>query len=280
MLNLNQARLSYDEKGDFRNSGFAEYSPAYIINNEYVYDVLQYMKPTENTRVLTVTGSGDQPLLYGAMGAKTIDTFDISYCAKVMYDIKNAAIRSKMSYVDLTELLSCLQVMPKRASDVLDEFKLSNKIPSDTMRFIRAMYGCKIFRRTGNIYSGCLPSADVYKDMITHVNDARFIWSDLQDLQQHLNTQYDQIYLSNILSYNTRYGYVTALMKNLKPFIAPHGKVMLHAEFALNKNDTIATIMNGINSRVASWGKIEYINKVYKKSTGASLYAYILQRQK
>ena len=171
MFDLKKSRSAYDEKGDFRSNGFAEYSPAYVINNEIAYEVLKLLSPIKGARVLTVAGSGDQPLFYSAMGASVIDTFDISYCAKVIMDIKNTAIRAKMSYNDfVVDLLGCLQGMPDKTSDVLRCFRLTDKMPADTMCFINGMYGCKILRRLGNGWSRCLPKMEMYSLMNGIIN--------------------------------------------------------------------------------------------------------------
>ena len=282
MFDLKKSRSAYDEKGDFRSNGFAEYSPAYVINNEIAYEVLKLLSPIKGARVLTVAGSGDQPLFYSAMGASVIDTFDISYCAKVIMDIKNTAIRAKMSYNDFViDLLGCLQGMPDKTSDVLRCFRLTDKMPADTMCFINGMYGCKILRRLGNGWSRCLPKMEMYENAKSHLIENRFIWSDLQNIHTHLKMQYDQIYLSNILSYNNDYKFVVNTVRALRPFVAPYGQIMLHTEYASGIDFQISSIMTRLKDKVSPWANIKYVNAQSTMSkSGSSVRAYILERQR
>jgi hypothetical protein len=241
------------------------------------------MNPIENARVLTVVGSGDQPLFYAAHGASVVDTFDISYCANVIHEIKKTAIRANMKYDDYVgTLLMLLQSMPDKTSNVLSYMKLSNVVHPDIMRFVNAMYGCKIFRdATDNGFGKCLPTRDVYDAMRKNQTGGNFYWTDLQQLHIHLDKKYDQIYLSNILSYNQDDDYVMPLLKNLKPFIARHGQIMLHTEYASGASTRLEEMINNITKKVAPWATVEFIKDTYNhRKPDTALRTYILQRQK
>ena len=66
---------------------FSQFSLAYIATNENIrYEI--GLTETNKKSILTIAGSGDQPIFYSLNGAKDIDTFDISFCSKVIMDIK------------------------------------------------------------------------------------------------------------------------------------------------------------------------------------------------
>ena len=112
MININEARSKYNlQSGQYLGESqdkFATYSHAYVTSNENLPMIMSEMRPCNKT-VLTVAGSGDQPMFFMLYGASLVDTFDLSYCAKVMMDIKTAAIQSgnRAEYVDfLTKMLN------------------------------------------------------------------------------------------------------------------------------------------------------------------------------
>ena len=80
-----------------RKGVFSQYSRAYVITNEDLRYSLQFM-PKETNRALTVAASGDHPLFCSLYGAKYVDTFDISYNAKCVMDIKVAALRNNFDF--------------------------------------------------------------------------------------------------------------------------------------------------------------------------------------
>ena len=122
ILNADNARAEYikSDNGDsFHNSllGFSHYSPSYVLTNE---DIRWVSGLTQNKgpRVLTVAASGDHPMFYAMRGATNIDTFDISFCAKVAMDIKTAAIQ-KLSRDEYVQLLNDMHQAQRIAGQVL-----------------------------------------------------------------------------------------------------------------------------------------------------------------
>ena len=121
ILNADNARAEYikSDNGDsFHNSllGFSHYSPSYVLTNE---DIRWVSGLTQNKgpRVLTVAASGDHPMFYAMRGATNIDTFDISFCAKVAMDIKTAAIQ-KLSRDEYVQLLNDMHQAQRIWSDI------------------------------------------------------------------------------------------------------------------------------------------------------------------
>ena len=231
MININEARSKYNlQSGQYLGESqdkFATYSHAYVTSNENLPMIMSEMRPCNKT-VLTVAGSGDQPMFFMLYGASLVDTFDLSYCAKVMMDIKTAAIQSgnRAEYVDfLTKMLnsSC------QIENLALYNKCKDKCPAETQRFVENMRGCKICR-PDPIYFENVPSDDEFVKLKKLINKPfDFIWSDLQNLSGKLNRTYDQIYLSNILEYNCNYDSVYNVITNMLPRLNNKGQIMLYA---------------------------------------------------
>lgn len=62
-------------------SYFSEYSPAYVVTNENLRTIKDFM-PQNCNRALTVAWSGDHPLFCSLYGAKYVDTFDVTINAE------------------------------------------------------------------------------------------------------------------------------------------------------------------------------------------------------
>ena len=72
---------------------FGRFSPAYTVSNEHLSEAMAVLKP-KGKSVLTVAASGDQAFYYKIYGASHVDTFDISYCAKIIMNVKTAAVQN------------------------------------------------------------------------------------------------------------------------------------------------------------------------------------------
>ena len=75
------------------DNNFGRFSPTYTVSNEYLSEAMEILKPRGKS-VLTVAVSGDQAFFYKINGASHVDTFDISYCAQVMMNVKTAAVQT------------------------------------------------------------------------------------------------------------------------------------------------------------------------------------------
>jgi hypothetical protein len=229
MIDIKQARSQYDLKtGQFNGADcgvFAKYSPAYVVSNENLSLAMAEMRP-QGKSVLTVAGSGDQPIFFKLYGATYVDTFDLSYCAKAIMDIKTAAIQ-KVSYQQYLSFLYQLFKSSHKIQDLSVCSECLDLCPEKTQQFIYGMAGCKICR---DGYTENIPSKDEYEILQQRLKQPfNFIWSDLQYLPQCLNKTYDQIYLSNILQYNCDFSFMRGLVTDLLKFVNPGGEIMLCA---------------------------------------------------
>lgn len=229
MIDIKMARSVYSTKtGRFNETAvgaFAKYSPAYAVSNENLPLAMAEMRP-QGKSVLTVAGSGDQPVYFKLYDALHVDTFDISYCAKAIMDVKTAAIQ-KVSYQQYLSLLHLLLNSSHGIQDFAVYRECKDLCPEKTQQFISGMAGCKICR---NGYTENIPMEDEYKKLQQSLKRPfNFIWSDLQYLSRHLNRTYDQIYLSNILQYNCDVRFMQSLVMELLKFVNPGGKIMLCA---------------------------------------------------
>ncbi|MBP5364176.1 MAG: DUF3419 family protein [Alphaproteobacteria bacterium] len=211
---------------------FARFSPAYITSNE---NLKREVSLTPNAHdVLTIAGSGDQALYYKMAGATHVDTFDISYCARVIQDIKTTAIH-QMSYMEYFVLLETLHTSYNVAKIPLIS-QMSPYLPQDTLNFINDMNGYPMFSRGINpFFSPCLhPTRAEYKKMQLCVPaQFNFIWSDVLSLHTKLSSQYDVINLSNIFSYFEN-EQITQTIESLKPFLKVSGYIVFCGVYRIN----------------------------------------------
>lgn len=230
--NLNVARASYgkpDYKFGTTYPSFPgnplEYLHAYVVSNENLRHTTGFTRDI-GRKVLTVAGSGEQPLFYTLNGATQIDTFDISYCARAIMDIKTQAIQSGISYEQYKQLLTDLHNAPS-ASQVKGISSILPRIPAHSAKLIRGMDGYRIF---GNglhpeYYATEMISADEYatlqKKLSGHFN---FIWSNVADLHTHLTTEYDVINLSNIFEWAPKL--IQPTLQNLRNYVRPGGYIL------------------------------------------------------
>ena len=230
--NLNVARASYG-KPDYKfgtmylpwPGNSMEYSHAYVVSNENLRHTTGLTRDM-GRKVLTVAGSGEQPLFYTLNGATQIDTFDISYCARAIMDIKTQAIKSGMPYEQYKQLLTDLHNAPS-ASQVKGISSILPRIPAHSAKLIRGMDGYRIF---GNglrpeYYATEMISADEYatlqKKLSGHFN---FIWSNVADLHTHLTTEYDVINLSNIFEWVPEL--IQPTLQKLRNYVRPGGYIL------------------------------------------------------
>lgn len=186
------------------NGKFDKYSAAYVVTNEDIRSAMNFMpKDTENA--LTVAGSGDHPMFIKIYGAKNIDTFDLSYNAKLIMDIKTAALPilkhaeyyNFLKNIYFAEDLLSVENMPK----------IIEKLPYEEKAYIAAMRNCRLFNHGLNPDSyldtnNPFPSLTEFKKMQEGITEPfNFIWSDIASLHTELDKTYDFMHLSNILDY-------------------------------------------------------------------------------
>ncbi len=185
------------------NGAFSPYSTAYAVTNENLrYDLTFMPKETENA--LVVAASGDHPMFTALNGAKNIDTFDLSYNAKLIMDIKTAALKL-LNCQEYCKLISDIHSSCD-ISSVDNAQKIIDILPVEEQHYINEMRGYKLFchglHPSGYIITKPLPTQEEYDKMREIITKSfNFIWSNITCLHTKLDKSYDFIHLSNILDY-------------------------------------------------------------------------------
>lgn len=186
------------------NGKFNAYSAAYAVTNEDIRAAMNFM-PKDTKNALTVVGSGDHPMFMKIYGAINIDTFDLSYNAKLIMDIKTAALPI-LKHAEYYNFLKDVYL----AKDLLfveNMSKIIEKLPYEEKAYITAMRNCRLFNHglhpdsylSTNNPVPYLTEFQKMREVITE--PFNFIWSDIASLHEKLDKNYDFIHLSNILDY-------------------------------------------------------------------------------
>ncbi len=209
---------------DYNN--FGQYSPAYVTTNEDWRFAMHELKPA-NKSILTVAASGDQPIAFAISGARDIDTFDTTYFAKVIMDIKTSAIQT-MNHKQYGDFVR--KLFKNKSIRELPEYeKIATVCPKSTIIAANQMQGCYIFNQGTGVYNEYMPTPTEYKIAQQTIHaPINFIWSDLHDLNTHLDKRYDIIYLSNIFDYVYSSKKIAGTIDKLKPFLNIGGQIMLY----------------------------------------------------
>lgn len=190
-LDLNEATNTGTE--------YPQYGRGFSTTNEPIEEWLP-LTPIKQPDVLSVAASGDQPLLYSATGAATVDTFDISINACVMMDFKTTALQSmsylqyKDTFIDINKhdiyknknIAPIIDQMPDRTRELTQH--IANKRPRT---FIQTIFG-DVFPGNNLLYRQMQHNAP---------QPFNFIWADIMNVSKYLTRTYDIIYLSNIFDH-------------------------------------------------------------------------------
>ena len=214
--------------------GNIEYQPAYPTTNEAIRWELNQVPPT-GAQVLTVAASGDQPIFYKAAGAAHVDTFDITYCARLIMDLKTYALRVLDSHqynvmlshlenlataADRPELWTAISQMPQRESGLITKMILQRP---------------RAFGR-GIAYNQNMPRPYEYQRMRNTIDKPfNFIWSDIENVHKYLHQKYDIINISNIIDYVKRLPKIYNIISGLLPHLNAGGKIILTSSDCSNE---------------------------------------------
>lgn len=214
---------------NWHTMNFGPYAPAYVATNEDWRFAMRELNPAGKS-VLTVAASGDQPIAFMVNGARDIDTFDTTYFAKVIMDIKMAALQ-KMNLAQYENMVGELR-NAKSSDDISDYDKIKPGCPRETLAVMRQMNGCCIFSQGTGIRSEYMPNESEYNAAKTVVkHPVNFIWSDLESLHTKLNKKYDLVYLSNIFEYFHDSKKITDTLNSLYPFLNENAEIMLYSSW-------------------------------------------------
>ena len=263
---------------------FETYSRAYVVTNENLRQLPQLM-PKNHENVLTMVGSGDHPLWFSLYGAKHVDTFDISYNAKIVMDIKVAAL-SCLNWHNYKRLLNQLYQLHwypfAYIAEVKNMRKVLSKLPEIESNYIESLRNAKIFRvNLEPKKSKALPTFLEYiKLRIMVKKPYNFYMTDIRNLGNFLTTSYDVIHLSNILDYVPVAEHKEIILPLLN-HINPGGRIIAHnLQYDMFKGyvnyfgDTAKEMTDSLDN----W---QYIQKsIYSTSLGITLQhgTHILER--
>lgn len=277
-MNIESARNDYIAMKDGSKTynefkAFSYYSPAYVVTNEDIRWV-SGLTSTEAKKVLTVMGSGDQPMFYSLNGATEIDTFDISFCAKAISDIKTVAIH-KLSRKDYARLLNDLH-FSRNISSIPNIKQMLSEIPKNSQTFIQQMNDCNIFSNglSPQNYIDHLPTNEEFEIMKGKISKPfNFIWTDINSLHAHLTKEYDVINLSNILEYMKK-DQIHSILASLRNYVRPEGYIIAQTgNWGIYKN---RQAFYEASKKFKRWAKIGYIQK--DKTNANSEMIAVLQR--
>ena len=180
--------------------GFREYSPAYVATNEDLRRSMKFV-PIKTKNALVVAASGDHPIFTAMHGAKNVDTFDISYNAKLIMDIKTTAL-SMLNHKKYCKMLSDL--CGSYDATTVDNMPIIIKqLSEDEQWYIDKMRGNRLFFH-GALIKKELPSIEEFDRMRNAIHKPfKFIWADIESLHTKLYKSYDFIHLSNIFDYKS-----------------------------------------------------------------------------
>ena len=207
------------------------YSHAYVISNENLRFTTGLTRNMAK-KVLTITGSGDQALFYSLTGATHIDTFDVTYCAQAIFNIKTGAI-SKLTHEEYSALLSSLYKNPHSAR-VENMDKVMQNIPTQTKQFIQEMDNYYIFANglsPESYPNHMLTKAEFETLQHSPIQPIKFIWSDAMHVHEHLTIEYDVINLSNIFEWVPESTIPT--LESLRPHVRIGGYIIAHTSCIL-----------------------------------------------
>ncbi len=232
--------------------------PAFLVTNEYLNRTIGAFGGVARD-VLTVAASGDQPLLYAAHGARHVDTFDVTFCARAIMDLKTTAI-SMLDYDRYIKMISDLLYVQRTRQNILipdNVARVVSEMPGTTREFILRMSGANIFAsglyRSSEKYS-FQPTATQYQQMQNKVRwPFNFIWTDIVDLHMYLDSKYDVINISNIFEWIPAAN-VMPVLRNLFEYVRPGGYILAtvfstYNDYVENAFDSVVAIM-GRDARV------------------------------
>ena len=220
--NVSEARKLIYSIGETQ---FNKYSAAYSVTNEDVRKSMKYVKKSYKT-ALTVAASGDHPLFCKLYGIEHVTTFDISYNAKVIMDLKTLAIQH-LTLEQYYEMQNSLWYNANVRAVKYTQ-NIIPKLSPEMQQYIDGMNGILLFDngrwRPERYQHYALQQKEFSKlKQIVH-EPFEFIWSDVRKLK--LQQSYDFIHLSNICDFLPDWAIKKVLTKMLN-HTNPDGSIVM-----------------------------------------------------
>jgi hypothetical protein len=200
--------------------------PAYTISNENQRWATQVVPNVQS--VLTVAGSGDQALFYKLAGAEKVVTFDMTSNARIIQDIKCAAIKH-LNLQEYKDLLIKLHSVKGNIMSLPEMQFLGQFLPSETLKIIEnskdvIMFGLGL---DASFYPENIPTEKEYAKLRATLNKPfRFIWKDLKSLSTTMTAKYDLINISNIFDYVDSGAEQIKILKKLSKRLNKNGHII------------------------------------------------------
>ena len=190
--------------------GFSKYDKVYGFTNEALKNYLPLLGNQEGAKVLTVTGSGDQPLELLLQNPESITAFDINKLTYYWLQLKIAGVLTmpfdefKTTFVNVGDYLKPMTIDKQSLRNMM------SAMPADVREFWNS-----VFSRHKNISFFCINSSynamenssycsepEKYKLLGQLLQDKKinFILSDMKNLPD-IKGNFDTMLLSNIADY-------------------------------------------------------------------------------
>ena len=214
---------------------FQEYDKIYPFTSE---SLSSYITDAKDKNVLSVASSGDHMLELYYRNANEVDIFDINKLTKYYVDLKYNAIK----YLEYDEFFSLFNNKNNNNSkELLDKLKpYLNKDAYDAFVYIikyfsnsNGIIGTNLFffnNKDIKSYYGNRCSyfdSNKYYELKNKIIDKsyKYINSDIYNLINKLNKEYDLIYLSNIEDYQKDKNKYINFLKELKEYLKEDGQL-------------------------------------------------------
>lgn len=258
MIDFKKARQSLTTQGrvqaQLEQHPFMDFSPVYSVTNENIR-FLTRLSGKENPYVLTAACSGDPALFFKLSGASHVDTFDISYCAKVISDIKATAI-PYLEYDEYIGLLHDLFRMRKKSDSSALQL-IEPLLPAPTLDFLDQLQGYNLFNKgvSPNYFQKTFITEQEFNSLkYKNLKPFNFIWSDIVNLHQHLDARYDVINFSNIFEYFNDDKAITTVLENVRPFLAHDGIILVDNKWFFRDSEYKKYLK--VQKSIASWAQL------------------------
>ena len=186
---------------------FAAIDKPFLFSNEHISGYLNNLDMDLNgARVLSACGGGDHTFTFLGAGASQVDTFDINYTQKLIYELKNTMIR-RLPYHEFMAFFYGKESFFNRKiiNPIWNEFSDALKIYLEIFYSRGITHGRQMFiygralKNQGIPYTVDRQHYDSTKNKIPE--KINFLHTDLETLPHKLSAKYDLVVLSNIFDY-------------------------------------------------------------------------------
>lgn len=197
----------FNQQLESRHYLFNAVGQTFLFTNENVGGYVNNLgQDLTGARVLSVCASGDHAFSFYGAGARQVDTFDINYAQKLIYELKHTMIRH-LPYHDFMAFFYGKQTFFNRKiiNPIWNEFSDALKIYLEVFYSTNIAHARRMFVYGRAINNPGIPYVNNKRlyDLIKHrlPEKINFVHNDLETLPQKLTAKYDLVVLSNIFDY-------------------------------------------------------------------------------